>query len=116
MEYRWNVFLVDLDPVVGSEQGKRRPALIISDEDINQILPVVNILPITSRKRNRSVYPNEVLLPCGIGGIEKDSIILCYQIRTIDKSRLQKRIGKIEDNDIRRSIVDALCFQLGVLV
>ncbi|KAF5413868.1 MAG: hypothetical protein C5S38_05425 [Candidatus Methanophagaceae archaeon] len=46
---RWRIFLVNLDPVVGSEQGKTRPVLIISEEEINQILPVVNVLPITSR-------------------------------------------------------------------
>ncbi len=48
--YRWNIFLADLDPVIGSEQGKTRPVMVISDDEINGILPVVNILPLTSRK------------------------------------------------------------------
>ena len=61
-EYKWRIFLANLDPVVGSEQGKTRPVLVISEEEINQILPVVNVLPITSRKPGRKVYPNEVLL------------------------------------------------------
>jgi len=50
MEYRWHIFLADLDPVIGSEQGKTRPVLVISEEEINQILPVVNVLPLTTRK------------------------------------------------------------------
>ena len=55
MEYRWCIFLANLDPVVGSEQGKTRPVLVISEEEINQLLPVVSVLPITSRKHKRRV-------------------------------------------------------------
>ncbi len=62
MEYRWHIFLANLDPVIGSEQGKTRPVLVISEEEINQILTVVNVLPITSRKPDRRIYPNEVLV------------------------------------------------------
>lgn len=61
MNYRWSIFIADLNPVIGSEQGKVRPVLVISDENINQILPVVNVLPITSKKENRRIYPNEIL-------------------------------------------------------
>lgn len=113
-EYKWHIFLADLDPVIGSEQGKTRPVLVISEEEINQILPVVNILPITSRKPGRKVYPNEVLLLPEVGGLQKESILLCYQIRTLDKKRLIKEIGKIDDLELQDSIYDALCFQLGV--
>jgi len=60
---RWSVWLANLDPVVGSEQGKTRPVLVLSDTRLNQILPVVNVLPITSRKGKRRVYPNEALIP-----------------------------------------------------
>jgi mRNA interferase MazF len=114
MKFRWNIFLVNLDPIVGSEQGKTRPALVISEEDINQILPVVNILPITSLKEGRRVYANEVLIRSMESHLERDSIILCYQIRTVDKSRLMKKIGEIESEDIRQEIVEALSYQLGI--
>ena len=57
MEYKWRIFLANLDPVIGSEQGKTRPVLVISQELINQILPVVNVLPITTRKAVRKIYP-----------------------------------------------------------
>ena len=114
MKYRWNIYLVNLDPVVGSEQGKTRPALVISEEDINLVLPVVNILPITSLKKGRRVYANEVLIYKENSKLDKDSIILCYQIRAVDKSRLIKKIGEIISEDIKQDIIDALSYQLGL--
>lgn len=115
MEYKWRIFIANLDPVIGSEQGKTRPVLVISEEEINQILPVVNVLPITSRKPNRRIYPNEALIPAEIGGLEKESIALCYQIRRLNKKRLIKEMGKIEDLELQEAIIDALCFQLGII-
>ena len=97
MGYRWHIFIANLDPIIGSEQGKTRPVLVISEEEINQILPVVNVLPITSRKPGRRIYPNEVLIPAEIGGLYKESIVLCYQIRTLDKRRMIREIGEIRD-------------------
>ena len=109
-EYKWRIFLANLDPVIGSEQGKTRPVLAISEEEINQILPVVNVLPITSRKSGRKIYPNEVLLHAGTAGLENESILLCYQIRTLDKKRLSKEIGKIEGAELQKELYDALSF------
>lgn len=59
---KWSIFLANLDPVVGSEQGKTRPVLIISEDFFNELLNVVNILPLTSYKMERFIYPNEVLI------------------------------------------------------
>ena len=115
MEYRWHIFLANLDQIIGSEQGKTRPVLVISEEEINQLLPVVSVLPITSRKQGRRIYPNEVLTPAGIGGLEKESIVLCYQIRTLDKKRFTKEIGKIDNLEQQEAIIDALCLQLGII-
>jgi mRNA interferase MazF len=97
----WSVWLANLDPVVGSEQGKTRPVLIISDTHLNQILPVVNVLPVTSRKPKRRVYPNEALMPAGSAGLTAESIILCHQIRTLDKQRLIKSFGSLDDASLR---------------
>jgi mRNA interferase MazF len=82
---RWSIWQASLDPVIGSEQGKSRPVLVISDSSLNNILPGVNCIPVTSRKMRRRIYPNEAFLPAATGGLEFDSIALCYQIRTLDK-------------------------------
>lgn len=115
MKYQWHVFLAALDPIRGSEQAGRRPVLVISREEINQILPVVNVIPLTSRKSpERIVYPNEVLLPAGAAGLKVDSIALCYQIRTLDKIRLEQDWGELEDLELCQEIHEAVCFQLEV--
>ncbi|MEO8209633.1 MAG: type II toxin-antitoxin system PemK/MazF family toxin [bacterium] len=82
---------------IGSEQGKTRPVLIVSNEDVNELLNVVNVLPITSKKKERIIYPNEVLIESGKFGLIKDSIILSQQIRTLDKIRMIKKVGVIND-------------------
>jgi len=115
MTYRkWDIWRATLDPVVGSEQGKSRPVLIISEDDINNLLNVINIIPVTSRKKARAIYPNEALLPLGIAGLENESIALCHQIRTIDKKRLSKIYGRLNDKNIQKEIIEALKFQLGL--
>ena len=111
---RWAIYRADLDPVVGSEQGKSRPVLIISEDGINDLLNIVNVLPITSRKPGRQIYPNEILIPAGQFGLPIESIILCHQIRTLDKKRLDKMYGQISDNKIQDEIIEGLCFQLGI--
>ena len=113
MTYQWSIFTAVLDPTKGSEQAGRRPVLVISRERINQLLQVVNVVPITSRKSpNQTIYPNEVLLPAATTGLKVDSIALCYQIRTLDKSRLEKKLGEINDSDLRREILSGIRFQL----
>jgi|SRR5690606_14423399 len=110
---RWGIFRANLDPVIGSEQGKTRPVLVISDNEINSLLNCVNVIPITSKKIGRIIYPNEVLLPEGDYNLPNPSIILCHQIRTLDKRRLSHKYGNIEDSVLQAEIMDALSFQLG---
>ena len=112
---RWGVWLANLDPVIGSEQGKTRPIIVVSQTTLNQTLPVVNVLPITSRKSNRRIYPNETLLSSQTANLSNESIVLCYQIRTLDKQRLIKIIGNLNDPIIQEEITEALCFQLEIL-
>src|ERR1700722_15366015 len=95
--HKWEILRADLDPVIGSEQGKTRPVLIISENDINNLLNIVNVLPITTRKPNRIIYPNETLLEAAKYGLPNESIVLCHQIRTIDKKRLSNKYGVIDD-------------------
>ncbi len=115
MTYQWRVFSASLNPVQGSEQAGKRPVLVLSREQMNQLLPVVNIIPLTSRKStSRIIYPNEVLLPAGTAGLRVDSIALCYQIRTLDKSRLAQELGQVTDTRLQREILEAVRFQLEI--
>lgn len=112
MMYQWQIFLATLDPTVGSEQAGRRPVLVVSREPINEILPVVNVVPLTSRKSpDRVIYPNEVLIPAGEGVIV-ELIALCYQIRTLDKRRLTQHLGSLANPILQEDIVVSLRFQL----
>lgn len=111
---RWYVWLANLDPVVGSEQGKTRPVLILSINKLNGILPVVNVLPVTSRRPGRRIYPNEALIPQNTTGLPNESIVLCYQIRTLDKQRLIAHYGTLTDKALQDQIITALEFQLGI--
>ena len=115
MKYKkWSIWRANLDPVIGSEQGKSRPVIIISEDDINELLNIVNIIPVTSRKKDREVYPNEALIQANKFGLEIESIALCHQIRTIDKKRLSKRYGNIASKKVQREVIEALLFQLGI--
>ncbi len=114
MNYKWGIFIADLNPTKGSEQKGERPVLVISDENFNAVMPVVTILPITSLKEGRRVYPNEVLLEKDVGGLLYKSIILVHQIRTISKLRLKDLLGVIDDSLLRESINDALKIHLNL--
>ncbi len=111
---KWHIYRANLDPVVGSEQGKSRPVLVISENDINDLLNCINILPITSKQPQRVIYPNEVLLPIGTSALTNESIVLCHQIRTIDKRRLSASYRDINDPILQEAIFNAICFQLGM--
>ncbi len=112
---RWSVWLANLEPVIGSEQGKTRPVLVVSQTALNETLRVVNVLPVTSRKPNRRVYLNETLLAANTANLPHESIVLCFQIRTLDKQRLVKKIGDLNDSGKQEEIIEALCFQLEIL-
>jgi mRNA interferase MazF len=108
MVEKWSIYWVAPDPVIGPEQAGKRPALIISNDIVNEILPVVTILPLSSIKANSRVYSTEVLLPKEISFLPKDSVAMIHQIRTIDKMRIHKQCGRINDINTRNRINDVL--------
>ena len=114
MTWKWGVFLADLNPVIGSEQKGQRPVLIISDEDFNSLMPVVTVIPLTSLKPGRRIYPNEALLEKGTGGLNVRSLALVHQIRTIAKERLVARLGMVADETVREAIKGALKVHLNI--
>jgi mRNA interferase MazF len=111
---KWTIWRANLDPVVGSEQGLTRPVLIISDGAINEVINTVNIIPLTTRKPNRQIYPNEVLIEALKYGLPEESILLCHQIRTLDKKRFGQFYGQIDDTEKQDEIIEAILFQLGI--
>lgn len=104
---QYDVYLADLNPTIGREQFGKRPVLIISNNYEN-LLDVVTIIPITSLKNGRKIYPNELLLQ---NELQMPSILLCQQIRTISKNRLIKKVTSIDDFITRHKIVDILCLR-----
>jgi mRNA interferase MazF len=111
---KWEIYHANLGPVIGSEQGKSRHVLIFSESDINNLINTVNVLPLTSHKPNRNIYPNEVLINAGFFGLKNQSIVLCQQVITLDKIRLGSKYGEITDQAIQSQITKAFCFQMGI--
>lgn len=105
-DFQWAVMEANLDPVAGAEQRGTRPVLIVSNEEFNQAMPNVTVLPLTSTRRR--LYPSEVLLPQGKAGQPLDSIIMAHQIRTISKRRLKGVSGYLKDNQLRNEVHAAI--------
>ncbi len=104
MVKKWTLYWTSLDLTIGSEQAGIRPALIISNDNVNEILPVVTVIPVSSMKDTGRIYPTEVYLPLEKSSLLKDSIVMVHQIRTISKERLGKLCGSIDDCMIRNRI------------
>ncbi|HSW58457.1 MAG TPA: type II toxin-antitoxin system PemK/MazF family toxin [Dehalococcoidales bacterium] len=89
-----DIYEVNLDPVVGAETGKYRPALVVSNNINNEFSQTVTVLPITSQPAEK-LYPFEVPVPKGTAGLNSDSRIKANQVRTLDKSRLVSFKGSL---------------------
>ena len=109
---RGGVYVAALDPVMGREISKTRPVVVVSNDKNNQFSGTVTILPITSKKLQR-IYPFEVFLSKGSGNLPKESKVKADQIRTLDKARLVKEIGKLDQKDIEE-IERAMRIHLGL--
>lgn len=88
---RGDIYWVKLDPIEGSEIGKTRPAIVISNDINNELADTVTILPITSSAGR--VYPFEIFIHKGIANMAADSKAKANQIRTVDKKRIKDLIG-----------------------
>ncbi|MBQ9411937.1 MAG: type II toxin-antitoxin system PemK/MazF family toxin [Oscillospiraceae bacterium] len=92
---RGDIFFADLSPVVGSEQGGMRPVLIVQNDTGNRHSPTVIAAAITSQQ-GKARLPTHIELSAPSCGLSRDSVILLEQIRTIDKSRLRERMGRLD--------------------
>ena len=107
---QWQIVSVSLDPTIGSEQGKTRPCVIISADYINERINTVVVLPITTRKAGRRIYPNEVNLPVESSRLPNESIILIHQVRAVDKKRIGRELGNIFSHQIQEEVFEAIDF------
>ena len=103
---QWAIFEADLDPVAGVEQKGKRPVIIVSNEEFNQAMPNVTVLPLTSTQRR--LYPSEILLPEEKAGQLLESIVMAHQIGTISKQRLRRLFGYLDDAQLRHEIHQAI--------
>ena len=97
---RFDVFLISLDPTHGSEIRKTRPCLVISPDEMNQHIRTVIVAPMTTKGRS---YPSRV--PCTFQG--KRGQVVLDQIRTVDQSRLVRRLGTISVS-VQHKVLDVL--------
>lgn len=108
---RGEIYKADLDPVLGSEQGGVRPVLIIQNDIGNLHSPTVIVAAITSRIKKPKL-PTHVPITAEESGLERESLILLEQVRTLEKQRLQKRLGQVSPEVMAR-VEKALCISLG---
>ena len=109
---RGDIFFADLNPVVGSEQGGLRPVLVVQNDIGNTYSPTTIVAALTSRIK-RAKLPTHVEVAKEKYNLDRDSVILCEQIRTIDKRRLKERIGELDDEAMQR-VDAALAVSLGL--
>ena len=111
---RGDVYFADLSPVQGSEQGGTRPVLVLQNDLGNRYSPTTIVAAVTSRVRKPQL-PTHVLLPSIRFGLDRDSLILLEQIRTIDKQRLKQKVCKL-DLEYMEKVEEALEVSLGLTV
>jgi mRNA interferase MazF len=110
---RGELYLLDWSPGRGTEQAGRRPGLIVSNDVGNRTSGIVIVAALTTRGLHRS-YPFHVRVPrSAMTGLDRDSVVMCEQLMTASKSRLQHRIGSLSP-DLMRAVDEALRISLGL--
>ena len=112
MVLRGELYLANLDPVVGSEQGGTRPVLVIQNDVGNRFSPTIIVLAVTSQL-HKARLPTHVPVEAEGHGLSRDSVVLAEQVRTLDKRRLHERLGTLSPECMQR-VADALRVSLGL--
>ena len=110
---RGMVVEVGLDPVVGHEQGRMRPCVVVQNNVGNRFSSTTIVVPLTDAAHIRKPSPIYVLVKKGAGGTAKDSYVLCDQIRTVDQRRFRRTLGVL-DADTMLAVDRALAISLGL--
>jgi mRNA interferase MazF len=109
---RGELWWATLDPIVGSEQGGRRPVLILQNDAISGFTSTMIAVPLTTNLR-RSQLPSSAFIPSAGTGLISDSVALCHQMRVLDKARLHSRIGTVTP-EVTLQVEYAVLFTLGI--
>lgn len=109
---RGDIYYADLSPVIGSEQGGLRPVLIVQNDVGNKYSPTVIAAAITSRL-GKAKLPTHIDVYADKVGLQKDSVILLEQIRTIDKKRLGEKMGHL-DEEMMNAVDEAISISFGL--
>lgn len=110
---RGDIYYADLSPVVGSEQGGVRPVLIIQNDVGNRYSPTVIAAAITS-KQSKNKLPTHIPIEAGECGLQRDSVVLLEQVRTLDKRRLKEKMGSVDVQSMK-AINQALSVSFGLI-
>ncbi len=111
--YRGMVVEVTLDPVVGHEQGRSRPCVVVQNDVGNRFSSTTIVVPLTGATHIKTPTPIYVFVKKGEGGTSKDSYILCDQIRTVDQQRFRVVYGSLSDETMAK-VDGALLVSLGL--
>lgn len=96
------IWMSDLNPVIGSEQSGRRPVVILSGNLMNRFLQVIITAPLTSKIKN--YQGNPILQPNQLNGLKIQSEILVFHIRSVSKDRLIEKIGEIQKSELNQAL------------
>ena len=110
---RGEIWLANLNPTRGSEQAGTRPVMIFQNDLINKYTTTVLAIPFTTNLR-RAALPSCVLVLKGEGGLTRDSVALCHQLRALDKTRLHKQLGEVSAETLT-SIEVKVVFTMGII-
>ena len=106
------VYIARLNPIQGSEQAGIRPFVVVQRDELNAVLATVVEVPLTTNLKRASL-PTSVFIPQGEGGLPKDSVAVCNQVRVVDKSRLVTKLGTLSSGYMSQ-IDAALRYTLGL--
>ncbi|NJN94307.1 MAG: type II toxin-antitoxin system PemK/MazF family toxin [Anaerolineales bacterium] len=113
MVKRGEIWLADLNPTRGSEQAGTRPVLIFQNNLVNKFTTTVLAIPLTTNLR-RAALPSCVQIAKGEGGLTSDSVALCHQLRVLDTTRLQRKMGAVSPETIL-ALENCVMFTMGIV-
>ncbi|MCX7014163.1 MAG: type II toxin-antitoxin system PemK/MazF family toxin [Candidatus Sumerlaeota bacterium] len=110
---RGDVWLANLNPARGSEQAGIRPILVFQNDAINRFTTTVLAIPLTTNLQ-RAALPSCVRVAQGQGGLERESVLLCHQLRALDKTRLERKLGFV-DSKTMAAVERCVLFTTGIV-